>query len=235
MLSGEGLPQLDHAHDALRGALTNENIKVSLDVGISTEDIASFLLTETNAMVKMRLAGIDRIVVTDENGVVAGQFMRNAEGQRYRPGYAVNSIASPQFLAREAPPRQLNNAVGIGWSPFVDVPGGADPGNPVRASCDRIFSSAGVPTGDRTPFGQYTAYNICDSLLLIAAAVRYSGNPTPAGLRAGIQKVGPKWNSPLTLSSTLGAGRHDGAAAWRLLRYSSGCGCFRYEGPARAF
>lgn len=235
VLRSEGLPQLDRAHEALRRALDANGIKVSLDVPVSTEDVASFLLTETNAMLKMRSADIARIVVVDENGVVAGQFMRNAESQRYRPLYGINSIASPQFLTRETPVRQLYGAVGVGWSPLVDVPAGGDVVGPVRALCDKIFRAFEIDTGERTPFGQYTAYHVCDSLLLIAAAVAKSGDPSPLGLRKGIDAVGPKWRSPLALSSRLGGDRGDGADQWRLLRFKGACACFHYEGPGHAF
>ncbi len=235
VLRSTGLPQLDHAHNALRGALTNEGIKVVADVPVSTEDVASFLVTETNAMLKMRSARVDRIVAVDENGVVLGQFMRNAENQRYRPLYGVNSIASPQFLARETPLRQLRGAIGVGWSPLVDVPGGSDADNPVRDQCDQIFRAFKVAVGDRTPFGHYTAYHVCDSVLLIAAAVAQSGDASVGGLRRGIDKVGPRWTSPLALGTSLGNGRADGAARWRMLRFGDDCRCFRYDGPEHSF
>ena len=52
----------------------------------------------------------------------------------------------------------------------------------------------------------------------------------PADLRAAVDRLGTRFDSPYTFSTRFGAGRHDGAAAWRPLAYDEGCQCFRYRG-----
>jgi hypothetical protein len=235
ILEAEGLPQFGAATTALKSALARAGVQPVADAVVSTEDPASFFATEANAELKLRLARVSRVVVFDDDGVVAGQFMRLAQAQGYYPQYGLNSIASPQFLAAQAPARQLEGAVGIGWSPLVDVTAANDPStSPVRAVCDQAFAAAGVGAGGRTPFGQYTAYQTCGGLLAIQAAVTASGAVTTAGLRAGLERIGTVLPSPLALGTTLDTSRHDGAATWRALRFHGDCSCFQYEGPPRS-
>lgn len=232
ILEAEGLPQFDDATGALKRALAAAGVHPVADAVVSTEDPASFFASESSAELRLRLARVQRVVVFDDNGVVAGQFMRIAAVQGYRPMFGLNSIASPQFLADQAPRSELSGAVGIGWSPLVDVSAADDPtsGNPVRAVCDQAFAAERVPSGGRTPFGQYTAYQTCGDLLSIQAAVTAGGAVTPAALAGGMAQIGSLLPSPLALSSTIDSARADGAAGWRVVRYHGDCGCFRYEG-----
>jgi hypothetical protein len=233
ILEAEGLPQFDDATAALKQALAAAGVQPVADAVVSTEDPASFFATESSAELKLRLARVQRVVVFDYDGIVAGQFMRVAAVQGYQPQFGLNSIASPQFLADQAPTIELRGAVGIGWSPLVDVSPAFDPsaGNPARAVCDQAFAAEHVATGGRTPFGQYTAYQTCTDLLSVQAAVTAGGAATPAGLAAGMARLQSVLPSPLTLVSTLDASRADGASAWRALRYHDDCRCFQYEGP----
>jgi hypothetical protein len=204
------------------------------DAVVSTEDPASFFASEASAELKFRLARVSRVVVFDDNGVVSGQFMRLSEAQGYRPVYGVNSMASPQFLAYQAPRRQRAGAVAVGWSPMVDVPDSMAPsGGPLRALCDEAFSAAGAGAGGRTPFGQYTAYQTCGALLSIQAALTAAGQLTSAGLRLGLERTGSILRSPLVLSGTVDGSRHDAAASWQVARYHTDCGCFQYEGGTK--
>ena len=234
VLISRGLPQFEPAAEALERALKDAGVEVTARASISLEDPVSFVATEADAMLTMRRANVDRIVAVDDNGVTLGQFMRVAEAQRYRPLYGVNSIASPQWLAQGAPAAQLRGAVGVGWSPLVDVGAADDPGGgPARGTCADIFRGSGVALGGRTPFGQFSAYQVCDSLLALRAAAKAGGGVTPRALRDGLERTG--WRSALALDGRLSADRHDGASAWRALRFHPACTCFRYEGPERGF
>lgn len=232
LLVSSHLPQLEIAERALRSALRDAGVTLASEASVSLEDPASFFASEANAVLRFRRARIQRIVTLDDNGVTVGQFMRGAEAQGYRPLYGVNTISSPAWLAQNASARQLRGALGVGWSPLLDVSAADDPGGgDTRATCSSIFSQAGTAQGGRTPFGQYTAMQTCDSLLALRAALAGSGRATLDGLRSGIDGLGGSWRSGLSFSTSLSSQRHDGAAGWRLLRFRTECGCFRYEGP----
>jgi hypothetical protein len=156
--------------------------------------------------------------------------MRSAEAEGFHPLYGVSSADAPAFLAAGSSPRQLRGAIGVGWSPLLDVQAADDPGGgPVRATCAAAFARAGVALGGRTPFGQYAAYQACDSLL----ALRAAGATDSAGISGRMEALGRSWQSGLNLGTWLAPGRHDGTAAWRLLRYNGECRCFHYDGPVQ--
>jgi hypothetical protein len=136
------------------------------------------------------------------------------------------------FLRASVPPRQLQGAVGIGWMPLVDVPAGPDDDvPPTRARCSEIYRRAGVAVGDRSPYGQFSAYGYCSSLLMLRDVLSRAPNTGVDALRSGIEALGDRFSSALTFATSLNGDYHDGAAGYRLLRYDGSCGCFRYQGP----
>lgn len=230
LLLSTNLPQLGSAAEALKRAIKAAGVTATETAKISLEDPASFFATEASAVLHFRLAKVDHVIALDQDGLTLGQFMRGAEAERYRPVYGVSSTSAPAFLAAGSSSNQLKRAIGVGWSPLLDVRAEDDPGGgATRATCASIFSAAGVSTGGRTPFGQYASYQACDSLLALRAARAVS----PATLLQGMNSLSSHWQSGIALGTTLNPSQHHGASAWRLIRYSENCRCFRYDGPVR--
>src|SRR5439155_9950343 len=78
------------------------------------------------AVLRFRLAGVDRVLALDD-GVATALFMRAAEALRYRPRYGLNSTMAPAALEAEVPRAQLEGAFGIGFAPLLDVSAGHEP------------------------------------------------------------------------------------------------------------
>lgn len=227
LLLSTNLPQLGSAAEALKRAIKAAGLSTTATSTVSLEDPASFFSTEASAVLHFRISKVDHVIALDQDGLALGQFMRGAEAEEYRPVYGISSTSAPAFLASGSSAKQLHRAIGVGWSPLLDVQSSDDPGGgPTRATCASIFNAAGVSVGGRTPFGQYAAYQACDSLMALRAAHAVS----PATLASGMNSLGSSWQSGIALSTNLNPSQHHGASGWRLMRYADGCRCFRYDG-----
>ncbi len=226
---------LDHAADGLKTALAGIGERLAAEVVVppvnSAADLPRFLLGWTTGAIRLNASGVKRVLVIDSGGFISF-FMRAAEAQGYRPRYAVNTTSQPLVLENVAPKRQLRGAVGIGWSPPADVrhPNG-DAGAATRSLCRQIFRAAGVSAGREGTGEAVAAYGICSDLLALRAALERSGQASPAGLRAGFERLGSAFSSAMALRTRIDSAHPDGAGAYRVLRFQDGCDCFAYEGP----
>lgn len=217
--------------EALRAAGANVVAEAGIDVPRNANDIAPAVRDIANAVVRFRVARVDRVVAVDV-GMGIGLFMQFAEAQQYRPRYGVNTTNAPTSLIANVPHEQLRGAIGIGFAPLIDVDAAQDPGAPAtREECIGIFRRAGIPVGGRNLFGAFASLSFCDSILMSRAAMERSGRATPDGLIAGME--GLSRPSGLPLATRIDATNHDGASAYRLLAYEERCGCFAYRGGNR--
>jgi hypothetical protein len=232
-------PAFADAAAALNAALARAGIKPVATADFrfpdTTADLPTSAAQVANAMVRFRAASVNRVISLDYGGVLVGYFMLRAQDQRYTPRYGLSTMNSPMALRATVHPDQLRDAVGLGWSPLLDVsPADEPPAPAVRSECHDIYRRAGVPLGDRSAYGQFAAYSICSNLLMLARVLSGRTDHSPAGLRAGIEALGSSPVSALNLRTGLSPRRHDGASAYRHLRFEDGCRCFRYEGPLHA-
>jgi hypothetical protein len=86
------------------------------------------------------------------------------------------------------------------------------------------YSYSGTP--------RYVGQMLCGELYHIVRVVVRSTELSTAGFRAAAESL-PSYPSPLTLSMSFAGGRHDGAAGYRINRYSTTCGCYGYTSPVR--
>jgi hypothetical protein len=230
--------EFDVATSALRDQLSRAGVKVAADGNVpfvrSAADAGSAVSRVASIIVRFRLAGVNRVVSVDQSGALMTIFMLAAEAQGYRPLYGLSTLNAPMSLLASVNPRQLRGAVGIGWMPLVDVPAGPDDDiPPVRAQCAAIYRRAGIAVGDRSPYGQFSAYSFCDSLMILRRVLAHRRSTSQAAMRAGLESLGSGYTSALDFASRLDASRHDGAAGYRVLRFDGGCTCFRYDGPVQ--
>ena len=230
--------EFDVATDALRSKLDRAGVKIVADGSVpfvrSTSDAGSVVSHVANILVRFRLAGVNRVVSVDHSGTLLTIFMLAAEPQGYRPLYGLSTLNAPTSLLASVNPRQLRGAVGIGWMPLVDVPAGPDDDiPPARAQCAEIYRRAGVAVGDRSPYGQFSAYSYCDSLLILRRVLAHARSTSLTAVRARLESLGTSYTSALSFATRLDASQHDGVDGYRVLRFNSGCGCFKYDGPVQ--
>lgn len=200
-----------------------------IDPANSSEEMGSYLASFSRAVVDFRSKKVDRVLTIDNFGTILGFFAKNCKNQDCGWRYGVSSLNSPNFLAINAEPDEIAGAVGVGWAPLLDLAEDAGQTPGTRGTCAQIMRARGIDVGDRTPYGEYNAMGYCDDLLAIRAALT-GREASGAGLRAGLQTLGSAFASGLTLRTALGPQRHDGADAFRLMRYDRNCRCFQYTG-----
>ena len=217
----QSLPWADHAFAKLINALKAQQIEVS-DV-ITYHDISDAAVQ--SAVLKLRQDGVTHVFL---DFYAAVTFPTNAEQQGYRPRYAVNTQEEiDAFLAGNAPPRQLNGALGIGWIPASDVDMPQDPhASPGAPRCQKIMRDAGVALNSRQAYLE--AMLDCDlTLLAVASAVAGGGLATP-DLARGIAITAPRFSYAAIFGATADPAPVGNAGAFRSLGFAASCGCFRY-------
>lgn len=185
-----------------------------------------------NAILRFRAAGVDRVIFVEAGGAVTFLFMNEAESQGYRPKYGLHTLNIPEFQADDqAPAAQLDGAIGVGWVPGDDLDEAQyPPGLTGVDRCLEIFRAAGVSTG----VSPASSLGYCDAIFLLKEALERAPSLDAAGLHAGIAALGDSHDSAVTLSARYVPGRHDSAAAYRLLTFDTACTCFAYTGEPKA-
>ena len=93
---------------------------------------------------------------------------QDADSQRYRPRYGVNSQNGVQALIDSGgyPKTQLPGTVGIGWLPGIDITPAENPdngpySNDARRRCIALYKAHGITFSD--PNAEAGALGICSS------------------------------------------------------------------------
>jgi hypothetical protein len=179
----------------------------------------------SNAVLRFRSAGIDRVIFAEGGGVIPYLFMPLAESQGYRPRYGLSSLQYPAFLELNVPIAQVRGALGVGWSPTDDSSVKTDyTGVPLASTCLAILKKMGYPAdGDPTsPMGY------CDGLFFVKSVMERAPELTTKGFRLAVDALGAVNRPALTNSTTFGPAKRFGTNAVRFLAFNDGCGCFRY-------
>ena len=173
-----------------------------------------------NGILRLRGANVSHVVFVPSGGAVPFIFMNEAEGQRYRPRYAMNTLDIPYFVSDQAPASQLDKAIAIGWSPASDTRRPQTPLNDPRKLCYDLTNS-------------HSAHRFCDGLFFLKAALDRQPVVDVATLQAAVEGMGTAFDPVFSLATRFAPGRHDGASAIRVVAYNVGCECFEYTGPVR--
>jgi len=228
-------PQQRVDDNVVRPRLAAHGLKVTDEVAVqvnnSVSDLGGPSAQASNAVLRFRSEGVDRVLwIPEGTGGEAFFFMPEAENQGYHPKYGVTSFLAPYFLEANEPATQLAGSEGIGWQPTVDTDPQHDPGpTPGRAACADIMHRAGQAFADRGV--ENAAYSFCESFFFLRAALAGTTSPTPAALQAGSDALGATFPSVLTFGERFGPGRLAPVSAVRQLRFDNGCACYQYFGP----
>lgn len=190
----------------------------------------------TSYVVRFRNEGVTNVLFLGEAALYPLFFMRAADTQGYRPKYALNTDQAPAAsLQVAAPAGQLRNAIGMGWTPILDVDAAHDPG-PVNANnslCLDLMRRAGQDMASRQP--QITALGYCHGLFWLRQALASATDITVGGLAQGVAALGTSFNSPGVYGTRYSATMHDGVDAYREFAFQTGCNCFVYTSPPKRF
>jgi hypothetical protein len=220
----ENTPYDLQAAQALSGALARDGhapvaqFNYTLGASGTTSNLSS-------AVLQFRSRGVTHVIGADA-GTEA--FMVQANSQHFYPRYGINTINLPASgLATDAPKKQLQGALGIGWYPSLDVASAQDPG--YLSAAGKTCVSALVKAQKyvaRFAFGIGTSY--CDGFGLIRAAILAGGGFTGADVVRGEGIVGRTYTPSGTFSSQLHAGDWAIPGAGRDLGWIGKCQCFQY-------
>ncbi|HEX3705194.1 MAG TPA: hypothetical protein VHV76_01065 [Mycobacteriales bacterium] len=180
----------------------------------------------SSAVLQFRSRGVTHVIGADAG---TGAFMVQAQSQHYYPRYGVNTIDLPaSSLTPDAPKKQLQGALGIGWYPTLDVGFAQDPGylSPADKACVAALKKSQSYTNLRFAFALGVAF--CDGFGLIRAAVVAAGGLTGPDLVRGEAMAGPTYVPSGAFSSNLHAGDWAIPASGRDLGWVVRCACFHY-------
>jgi len=215
------------------------------EVGIATyfyrEDPSTYSSDMSAAILQFRQAHVTHMtdITNTDTGILF--FAQTAQQQRFYPRWAVTSWELPataaQVLAQGGMSKQLNGAVGVGWTPGGDVDDPQDPGRTgSQARCDTAMKQAGIDhsaSDKRT--ARYVAWALCDAIdVTVNGFVAAHAFGAPA-FRQGLALSGQSFRPAATFASGL-----SGSAPWvpntfRVLVYDNACTCFSYRGATRRF
>jgi hypothetical protein len=233
-----GLMLMDYPAPQRAGALMTSLLK---DQGVSvysstiaypqsTQDISNSAAAVQSAELQMAARGIKAVAFLCPG--CTGFFLTDAESQSYYPTYVVSSYDTVGGVKGQGHGRSLQNALAVGWDPMRDVGTHTVPselaGNATHQLCKGIEKAYAVDDSS-----EFASQAFCGAMQDLLAAVR--ANPaqpvTGASLLAGFGRLGTSYAATANFSTQLTATRHDGVAAYKVMRYSAPCDCFQYESP----
>jgi hypothetical protein len=231
-------------HDLLPALAKQGHASVStvyVRVPQSTAELSGLSADIANAILKLRQAGAEHVVLFDASGTLTLLFLNAAQAQQYFPRYGINSQNAVQLLMNggNIQKQQLVGSQGIGWFPVMDVADqyASDSGpdsNAARRRCLDLYRRHQVTFADAN--AKAVALLTCNSMFFLKAAVERGTSTTPGVISrdtflAGVNALGTSFESAMTFSTRFGPTKHDGASAYRPLAYDGSCGCVHYTGP----
>lgn len=210
-------------------ALARHGVRLTDDFAFNVvkevSDLGAAGSQAANAVLRFKAEGVNRVIFLPSAWVILTVFPPAAESQGFRPLYGLDSWESPEYLRANAPAGQLHGAVGLGWYPGDDLDAAravqVERSFPNWSHCAAALKAAG--------YGEDFAV-FCTPFLFLQHALALGTGLTPAGLRAGADKLGDTSYSTANFGTFYGPGRSDGAAVARNIAYDDACSCFNYTG-----
>jgi hypothetical protein len=179
----------------------------------------------SSAVLQFRSRGITHVFSTD-NGY--GQFLQQADSQKYYPRSAITTFDTPALLRTNVSKKILIGAMGVGSDPAIDVDFAQDPGyiTPAQKSC--ITQQEKYQSYKGLRFALAVALEYCDAFRLIKAAALAAGGLTGPQMVEGFQLAGPEFIPAMTFVSGMHRNNFAVPGAGRDLAFLDRCGCFAY-------
>ena len=215
--------------NVIRPALAAHGVSITVEEAgpepTSAADLSRLSGPMSNAILRFRSTGVNRVIFIETGGAAPFLFMPTAESQGFRPRYGLNSMNALYFLQSNDPPSQLHGSVAVGWYPSDDTNGVFRTNSAAEQLCIQIFRQTGQGAADLPETLGY-----CDTLFLVKRALEGAPSFTVAGFRAGLERLGTAYQPASTFASRFGPDRHEEADAARGMVFDDGCACFRYVG-----
>lgn len=187
------------------------------------QDFAEQASQMSNAVLRFRQAGVDRVMFVSQAAEANLVFLFSAvaQEQRWFPGYAVSSVAAPSALALNMSEEQLVNVRGMGWLPAVDTQNlsQSPPTSTARACLERM-KQVGIKPASNTDHFFISAP--CDTFTLSDRLLRETkGDASPDALMRALAALGTSFVSASAVEGrTTTSGGRLRPAAGRLFAYT---------------
>ncbi|HEU5033256.1 MAG TPA: hypothetical protein VFT62_00700 [Mycobacteriales bacterium] len=187
-----------------------------------------------SAVLKFRQDNVSHVIVLDANGSMMLQLLQNARGQRYYPRFGVNTATGIEALATTGAvsTKQFNGAVGLGWSPTLDLPSGKDDQylGPATTYCIKTVEKRTGQHFDSTNAAAI-ALGYCDGLYLLRDVINRAGSVlNQQTARASLEALGAAFKPASMAAAYFSPSRHDGLQVGYDLVWNNACSCTRYVG-----
>ena len=186
-----------------------------------------------SAVLQFKNAGVNHVLFTPDGGDGLIFFTAAAEGQGFRPRYALTTGSTPAGMSN-APAEQAKGAMAVSWQVNdllnLNAPPSAFPAvppNSSRTQCQRLYapfaSAHGAPVASFYPW--------CDALALLQT-VKKANTVSAAALLSGVESLGTTFDPANAWApARFGPGHYDGASAVRVLLWDSKIGQWGLTGP----
>jgi hypothetical protein len=200
----------------------------------SNSDAGALAAAVSSAVLRFRQDGVTHVIILDERALITLLFIREADSQRFRPRYGLNSTNGAQVLVTggNLNPEQLNGALGMGWYPQFDVAAADNPddgpySNNARRKCIALMKAKGFTFEDAN--AQAVALGGCNNLYFLQQVINAVNGPLNRDtFLAAVNGLGTRFENAETFLNRFSATQHDGVAAVRQWKWDSGCSCGKY-------
>ena len=224
-------------NDQLRPAVEAQGFTIDSVARVDASDAATIQSGLTNATTQFQAQQISRVVFLG-GAPLAPFFMVIAEQQRYRPIYGVTSFDQPRFGTdnRNLAGDQIDGAMGIGFSPSVDVRDaqwGPKKLSPMWKKCLKIYKTGGHEFPGHG--NARTGVGYCESLMML----KHVGDAIAPDLSAQTFSafaggLGTSFQTATGHAVNFTPLERAGGYLYRDLVFNFGeCRCFNYKGPPR--
>ncbi|MFA5788129.1 MAG: ABC transporter substrate-binding protein, partial [Actinomycetota bacterium] len=203
----------------------------------STSPDASASEAETQASVlKFKASGVE-LVWPLSNPLQVYLWVKSADAAQYKPRYTVcDATGMTTSITSIYPPSQWEGVKGITVLRTGEVPAGSRPTHQTYKECEAVYKAHGetiAPNPDDASKLDDTEIasmeNYCELVSLFAEVAKRAGiNPTRRSLLAGFNDLGT-WTSRVAMTEQLSFSKtkYDGADYFEVVRWDSGCTCYR--------
>lgn len=212
-----------------------------LEVAYVAPEVQSISAEISNAILRFRQRGVDRVALFVSGGGGLVVFANTAESQNYRPLIGVSTYDRPGVFASAIPEEQRRNLSGPGFHVGIDVSGSAMP--PMRQRelecfevlnerADENFQDRGNPTVDASAV---LALATCDSFWAVQHALRPAAGQPLAGRDVidHLFAAGSSYPAVFYERATWSPPRRDAVDAYADLLWGTDCRCMRYDSEFR--
>ena len=222
-------------NDGLAPALRKVGLKIDARATTgSTTDSGAIARAASAAELRFAAQGIDLVIFMTPGGAGELYFMTAASTQGYKPRYGIWSADSPFVLEKLASKGQLQNTIGIGYEPGLDVGAAQDPTARTKAGKSCLALGRKLQLSE-SGLGNGLIRAACDDWLPILKVARRDPHAldSASNLAAALNALGSSYQSASTFAMRFTPERHDEAHGYRDLFYNYSCACYHYVGPTR--